>query len=72
LAATPGLAWDKVKPGEAETWPLYEEELKEAGFSDVEIGRIRNAVHEANCLDEDKVEAARQSFLASAAAAAAQ
>lgn len=63
LQATPGLTWDKVIFGDPNTWHLYKEELKDAGFNYLEVQRIEAAVFSANCLNEDKVEAARQNFL---------
>lgn len=63
LKATTGLTWDKVKYGDPNTWHLYREELKEANFNYLEIQRIEAAVYTANCLNEQKVEAARQNFL---------
>lgn len=63
LKATPGLTWDKVVYSDPNTWDLYREELREAGFNYTEIQRIENAVWTANCLNEQKVEMARENFL---------
>lgn len=65
LEATVGLEWDTVKLEEPSSWTNYEKELKDAGFSEYEIIRIHNGVMAANCLNESKVEEARQRFLAS-------
>lgn len=65
LAATPGLEWNKVKLDDPATWHLYEEEMREDGMSDSEIGRVINGILEANGLDDAKVDAARKAFLAS-------
>jgi len=37
--------------------------MREAGFSVSELNRITNAALQANALDEEKIEAARQVFL---------
>lgn len=63
------IEWETIdieKPG---SWGNYKEEFKKAGFSTVEVGRIVNAVLEANCLDENKLEQARKVFLLGQAAA---
>jgi len=57
------IEWDTVVMDDPSTWANYNKELQEAGFSEIEINRIGNAVMQANALDEDKLEAARQSFL---------
>ena len=63
LRATPGLTWDTVDYSKPETWANYEKELKEAKFADNEIGRLIQAIMEANGLSEARVEEARQRFL---------
>jgi hypothetical protein len=68
LSSTPGLEWEKVKLDDATTWEKWDEELTEAGFTDYEKQRIINGVSEANGLDEDKIEIARQRFLVGEAA----
>jgi len=65
LKATPGLEWDLVKYENPDTWGLYEKELQESGFTRSEINMIVGAVMTANSLNEDKLEEARQRFLAS-------
>lgn len=62
LEATPTIEWEKVDLGNPNTWLKFEDELTESGFSDPEIARIRRGVFAANCLNEDLVELARQSF----------
>jgi len=64
LQATPDLEWETVDYGKPETWQNYEKELKDAGFSVNEIGRIITGFHIANNMDETKMEAARKHFLA--------
>jgi hypothetical protein len=65
LAATPELEWETVDMDNPETWPNFEDELRAAGFSAVEINRIIQVCMQANCLDESKLEQARKDFLAS-------
>ena len=64
LSATEGLEWEHVKHDDPSTWKQWESELREAGFSRFELGRLHNAVRQANCLDDNMVEAARESFFA--------
>ena len=69
LKATEGLEFETVKDNDPDTWNLVETEFKDAGFSQVEVNRIVQGVLQANCLDESKLEQARQSFIRSQAAA---
>lgn len=64
LSATEDLEWEKVKMDQPGTYHFWEEELKEAGFSMWEIGRIKATVLSVNGLNEAKLNAARESFLA--------
>ena len=63
LQATPNLEWESVNLNDHTTWCNYEQELRDSGFSHIEIQRIQNGVFTANCLNEAKVEEARQLFL---------
>lgn len=63
LEATEGLEWEKVDAGDSSTWLNLRSELKDSGFSDVEINRIIGGVVTANALNEDKIEEARERFL---------
>lgn len=63
------IEWETVDMDDPGTWVGYVEELKAAGFSQVEINLIGKAAMQANALDEDKLEAARQVFLRGRAAA---
>ena len=58
------IEWDKVDMKDPSTWVHYTEEMKDAGFSVIEISLIGDAVVAANSLDEDKLNAAREVFLA--------
>lgn len=63
LEATPGLEWDKVDLATHSTWTHWENELRDAGITDVEINRITLGVMRANALDDTKLEEARKRFL---------
>ena len=63
LQSTPELEWEIVNYDKPETWASYEEELREAGFSEIEIGRVVMGVMRANSLDESLIDEARNSFL---------
>lgn len=57
------IEWEKVDLDKPSTWLDWETELREAGFSAVEINRIAVCVMGANALDEDKLKRARDVFL---------
>lgn len=65
LTATDGLVWSTVDLQDPNTWLNYRQEFKDSGFSQVEVNRIIGLTFIANCLDESKLEAARNRFLAS-------
>ena len=70
LEATEGLEWEDVKIDDPSTWQQLEPELRNSGFSAVEIQRIIAGVINVNALSEAKIEAARERFLLSRQAAA--
>lgn len=57
------IEWEVVDINKPGTWTKWQEELTEAGISEVECNRIVNLVMSANSLDESKIEEARRSFL---------
>lgn len=63
LKATPDLEWETVKEDDPNTWVLWEKELTDSGISAIEVGRIRTGVFSANCLNEQLLETARETFL---------
>lgn len=65
LSATEDLEWEKVDPNNSDTWTLWDDELKDAGFSDQERLRIFRSVVSAQGLDEEKITEARNRFLQS-------
>lgn len=64
LRDTPGLEWEKVDYGDANSWTNWQAEMLESGFVDAEIQRIIAGVMSANGLNEARIEEARKSFLA--------
>lgn len=63
LSATEGLEWETVNLSDPDTWDNYQTEMREAGFSPIEIQRIVADVINVNALNEEKIEEARQRFL---------
>jgi hypothetical protein len=63
LQATEDLEWENVNFSDPDTWSGWIDELKEAGFSDIEINRITIGVMNANCLNEARLDEARSRFL---------
>ena len=57
------IEWEQVILADSSTWHLWNEELKESGFCDMERKRIYNAVCGVNSLTENRLEEARASFL---------
>ena len=64
LSVTDGLEWETVDWSDPESWGNYKQELQDSGFSDIEMVRLINGVMAANGLDDDKIEQARERFLA--------
>ena len=64
------IEWETVDPDQPGTWIKWEEDLRNAGFSQVVINRIASHVLEVNALDESKLEEARKSFALGQAALA--
>jgi len=57
------IEWATVDPANPKTWTNWEKDLKDAGFTQTERNRILELVIDVNTLDEDKIKAARDSFL---------
>ena len=57
------LTWETVLADNPKSWPKWEEELKESGFTNVECNLILGLVMEVNSLNEVKLKEARASFL---------
>jgi hypothetical protein len=57
------IDWDTVVMDCPNTWANAKDDLRNAGLSIVEMNRLWGIVNEANCLSEEKLEAARNRFL---------
>lgn len=60
-----GLEWETVNYDDPNTWLNYESELKEAGFTNSECQLLYKGMAVANNLNQEKIEEARNRFLAS-------
>lgn len=67
--APSNIEWDFVKHDDPASWARWKDDLKVAGFTNVEVQRILQVVLDANCLNEAKIERARADFLRGKAAA---
>lgn len=66
------IEWDTVSLDDPSTWLGWDKELQDAGLSEIETQRITVAAMQANCLDEQKMIAARAAFLLGQAVAASE
>ena len=57
------IEWDTVVMDNPSTWANWETDLKNGGMSQMECNRVLTLVLEANCLDEKKLQKAREVFL---------
>jgi len=57
------IEWDTVQLDNPATWDNWEADLKNAGLTTIECGRVMALVMEANSLDEKKLQEARELFL---------
>jgi hypothetical protein len=64
LKATPGLEWETIVYSEPSTWENFYSELKAAGLSETEQKMLLVGVSTANCLNQAKLDEARDRFLA--------
>jgi len=62
LEATPALEWETVKANDPSSWENIEKELKDAGLTGAEVGRIFVAATTANGLNEERIKEARARF----------
>jgi hypothetical protein len=70
--APSNIEWTKVNPDNPKTWTYWDQELRDAGLTQVEVNRVLQLVIEANALSEDKLREARESFLRGQAVARAK
>jgi hypothetical protein len=61
--APSNIEWTTVRPDNPKTWTRWDQELRDAGLTQVEVNRVLQLVIEANALSEDKLKEARESFL---------
>jgi len=57
------IEWDQVSLDDPSTWTEWDQDFIKNGFTMVECNRIQHLAFEANCLDEAKLEKAREAFL---------
>ena len=63
LQATEDLEWETVDMSDHTTWNNLRKELRDSGFSDVEVSRIIGECINVNALNDEKIEEARERFL---------
>ncbi len=63
LQATEGLEWETVDLSDHTTWENFRKELRDSGFSNVEVNRIIGECIDVNALSDEKIDAARERFL---------
>lgn len=63
ISVTDGLEWETVDMTDPNTWANWRQDL-ESNFGMVEFNRVFGGFIEANSLSDDKIEAARNRFLA--------
>jgi len=68
LKATEGFEWETVKADNHDTWPLWQQEFRDAKFTTAEVAYIIRGVLRANSLDSEKIDEARDHFLQELAA----
>ena len=64
LEATEGLVWDTVDMADPDTWDNFQDELRKAGFSIMEVQRIIGLTFDANGLNSQMIDEATDDFLA--------
>jgi hypothetical protein len=57
------IEWDSVKLDDPDTWEKFEDDLRAAGMTEIEIDKVIKLCVGANTLDEEKLRKARESFL---------
>jgi hypothetical protein len=66
LEISEDVEWETVDLKKPQTWENWRKELSDAGFTEVETLRILQLCTRVNVLDEDLLNAAKESFLAEA------
>jgi hypothetical protein len=57
------IEWDNVTLSNPSTWQQWQDEMKAAKFTQIEINRVIQLVMDANCLNEDRLKKARDLFV---------
>lgn len=57
------IEWDNVVMDDPDTWEKFEDDLRSAGMTEIEIDKVIKLCVGANTLDEEKLKRARESFL---------
>lgn len=57
------IEWETVSIDDPTTWSKWSTEMQNAGMAEAETNRIIMCVLAANSLDDDKIKAARETFL---------
>jgi hypothetical protein len=57
------IEWETVDSENPKTWPKWEEELKDSGFTQIECNLLIALILDVNGLNEEKMKLARESFL---------
>lgn len=57
------IEWDTVNMDDSDTFEKFEDDLRNAGMTEVEIQKVIQLCVSANSLDEEKLKKARESFL---------
>ncbi len=64
IKETKDLEWETVKMEDPETWANYHDELRKIGINEIQEKAITQQVLNVNVMDEERMEEARDSFLA--------
>jgi len=64
IEATENLEWETVDLSNPDTWENYQEELIQAGLTEAERLKLLQVYSEVQGLDQTKIDAATESFLA--------
>lgn len=65
LKPTEDMEWETIDPNVPSTWLNWDKELTEAGFTMAEQNMIASGIAAANGLSQEKINEARERFLAS-------
>jgi hypothetical protein len=63
LTSLVDVEWDQADLDNPKTWPKWEDDMENAGFSSIERNLVLGLVLDVNQLDDKKLKAARESFI---------